>query len=760
MLSLMMRTSIATSVLCVSLVAAHAPTVPGRAAPTPDTPPDRAERVDLTAPSPLTPRGVDSFGASTAGAARSLVYDSSSFDLLKSGGSQLRLEGFPLEGDLVVDLDLERFSPLAPDALVVLSRVGPDGRVINTPIEAPDAVFLRGVADGLDGSRALLALTPDGVQGYVDIAGERRVITQDPAGTREPVVYNLAALPEDTFTWSGVDCEVVGDDGGHVVPRDAATAGVGGPCKQVMVAIETDHEFLANLFGGDVNSAGTYALFLIAASSEVYTEDMNVRLNVPFLRLWETPADPWTGGNTSQQLGEFQQYWLANMNAVERNLAHFLSGRGLGGGIAWLGATCSLSNGYAVSANLNGSFPYPIEDHSGANWDLMVVSHELGHNFGAPHTHSWNPPLDGCGNGDCEDAFGGTIMSYCHTCPGGISNMVMNFHPVNINAMLNHLDSVECELSGDLADPAVNDDYVVAFPDESLVVDVLANDLPANCEPVDVIFVQNSTLGGTAVLQPDQTVLYTPPADAEDGDLDTFNYLVSKPGAAAVGGTTFVSIVEVRPALNVINDDAGVDVGYYALDDPEVLPDFSELTPFAGEIVADINFPSTNGAFAGSGLNDNVGAVFEAWLDAPESGVYTLYAESDDGSRLFVGEEMIVNNDGLHGMVEKAGTIALEAGKHAVRVEFFERGGGAGVIVRIQGGGLNKQVVPAAMWTHGGAVIEPSDGDLDGDGDVDAADLAELLAGWGCTDCPADIDGDGTAGPADLAILLANWGAP
>lgn len=50
--------------------------------------------------------------------------------------------------------------------------------------------------------------------------------------------------------------------------------------------------------------------------------------------------------------------------------------------------------------------------------------------------------------------------------------------------------------------------------------------------------------------------------------------------------------------------------------------------------------------------------------------------------------------------------------------------------------------------------------DLDGDGDVDAADLAELLSSWGpCVGCPADFDGDGDVDAADLADLLAAWGA-
>jgi len=47
-------------------------------------------------------------------------------------------------------------------------------------------------------------------------------------------------------------------------------------------------------------------------------------------------------------------------------------------------------------------------------------------------------------------------------------------------------------------------------------------------------------------------------------------------------------------------------------------------------------------------------------------------------------------------------------------------------------------------------------GDLNGDGTVNAADLALLLSGWGTA--ATDLDGDGTTGAADLGILLNNWG--
>ncbi|MGA1709257.1 MAG: hypothetical protein ACO4CI_11285, partial [Phycisphaerales bacterium] len=107
---------------------------------------------------------------------------------------------------------------------------------------------------------------------------------------------------------------------------------------------------------------------------------------------------------------------------------------------------------------------------------------------------------------------------------------------------------------------------------------------------------------------------------------------------------------------------------------------------------------------------------------------------------------------------ERSGAIALEVGRHPVRIEFFENFGGAGLIVRWSAAGVSKAVVPDVAWSHGGVVVSP---DLDGDGFVGGSDLAAMLASWGdCEGCPADLDGDGTVGGGDLATLLAAWQVP
>jgi hypothetical protein len=197
-------------------------------------------------------------------------------------------------------------------------------------------------------------------------------------------------------------------------------------------------------------------------------------------------------------------------------------------------------------------------------------------------------------------------------------------------------------------------------------------------------------------------------------------------------------------------------VDYYNLSaaPPSVLPDFTQLTPYRTFASATVNYASTGGNFADSQRADTVGAVWTGWINVPASAEWTLFIESDDGSRLWIGDQLLIDNDGLHGMVERSGTIALGAGKHPVRLAFFENGGGAGMILRWQGPGVAKAVIPASALTRGGTVNRS---DINSDGRVDGGDLGLLLAAWGTANAAADIDQSGTVDGADLGTLLSAW---
>ncbi len=73
---------------------------------------------------------------------------------------------------------------------------------------------------------------------------------------------------------------------------------------------------------------------------------------------------------------------------------------------------------------------------------------------------------------------------------------------------------------------------------------------------------------------------------------------------------------------------------------------------------------------------------------------------------------------------------------------------------------LGVQTVPiVGVGMQGNVDITPvCVADLDGSGDVGAADLAQLIGFWGSAEPSADLDGDGVVGAADLATLIGFWG--
>ena len=119
--------------------------------------------------------------------------------------------------------------------------------------------------------------------------------------------------------------------------------------------------------------------------------------------------------------------------------------------------------------------------------------------------------------------------------------------------------------------------------------------------------------------------------------------------------------------------------------DWERVPDPATLTPIDERHVPALGL----GEFA---TRENVALVFEGLLKAPRDDVFTFALASDDGSTLWIDEVLVVDNDGLHGTVERRGQVALAAGAHRVEVRWFNRTGGAELAVKW--GALGEALAP------------------------------------------------------------------
>ena len=197
----------------------------------------------------------------------------------------------------------------------------------------------------------------------------------------------------------------------------------------VDVYYEADYSIYTNN-GSSITNVVNYVTALINVVNTMYLND-SIKTQISAIKVWNIP-DPYVGLSTASNV---LNLFANNMtNGFPGDVAHFLSQRSLGGGVAYLNVLCSI-NYYktAVSGNLSNSFNQ-LPNYS---WSVMVITHELGHNIGSPHTQSCTWPggaIDNCyaTEGGCAlgpaPTNGGTVMSYCHLNVG--INLANGFGPL------------------------------------------------------------------------------------------------------------------------------------------------------------------------------------------------------------------------------------------------------------------------------------------------------------------------------------------
>lgn len=676
-------------------------------------------------------------------------------------GESTILEDFPLADAGRFALDVTRFSVITPGGRIVEGTVAGD-------VDLPDTglVLLKGTVVGHDEqSSVFIAVGKWGINGLVTLNDEFFSITTGPytgllAPDAEVAVTSNFDLTATTDSFCHYDPGIAKLNPTREGPIEADDQPLftsrGTTCRLASLAIDSDYEFTNRLFGNNTSASADYAQTLLGATSTIYERDIGVSISIGYLRVWGSNIDPYTTGNLDTFLEQVRSEWRTNMTAISRVVVHGLSGRNLGGGVAYLNVLCSRNLGYGVSSSLAGSFPNPPQDHSNANWDIIVVPHEIGHNFGAQHTHDYNPPIDQCGSGNCAGAWGGTIMSYCHLCSGGVRNIVLNFYPSIAAIMQSRAQAASC-IDTSTGSYVTVDDQAYTLAGMPVAIDVLANDDAASCSTPSLLGVQSPTAhGGTASIiagSPFQKIQYTPPANFSG--LDTFTYTIND----GLAGNVSVEVHSLRSPDNPAEPQPGVQVSYYMLTNPTGMPNFDSMTPYFSDILPNINYPSTTGNFATSALNQNVGAVFDGYVNVPFPGLYRFEVESSDGAVLWIGDDLVVDNSGLHDVQTDWGVVGLLPGLHQVHIEYFEATGNAALIVRNALDGLTPAVIPTSAWFYSTAAPDPCPADFNHDGALDFFDVQNFLAAFAAHNASADINDDNSFDFFDVQAFLALFAA-
>ena len=159
-------------------------------------------------------------------------------------------------------------------------------------------------------------------------------------------------------------------------------------------------------------------------------------------------------------------------------------------------------------------------------------------------------------------------------------------------------------------------------------------------------------------------------------------------------------VVTLRAPENPANTTAGLAYSYYEGNWAQ-LPNFNSLAAVKAGITALPTLGLRN-------RDDYFAVRYTGFVEVPTDGEYTFYTSSDDGSQLFIGSTLVVDNDGAHGTQERSGKIGLQKGKHAFTLTFFENAGDQVLMASYAGPGINKTQIPASALYHTGTTTAPT----------------------------------------------------
>ncbi len=281
-----------------------------------------------------------------------------------------------------------------------------------------------GQVAGYPNSSAAITIGPASVEGVITYDNQVLTLGKTELSQGYHALYNeITALDQPV----PFECKVTESHVRTPEPDHHRSAADENNCVQMYLEI-------ANDIYVDKGGAAATTAYITGVFNEVialYAAE-NINFSIREMVLWDQP-DPYE--NSSDPLRTFMSELDGQYNG---DLAHLISYGS--GGVAYIGSLCDKLFGIGYSGIYSSFAEVPTY-----SWSVEVITHEIGHNLGARHTHdcAWNgnnTQIDDCGSEagyvkSCYDPNspilpenGGTIMSYCHLLSSVRINFQNGFH--------------------------------------------------------------------------------------------------------------------------------------------------------------------------------------------------------------------------------------------------------------------------------------------------------------------------------------------
>lgn len=373
----------------------------------------------------------------------------------------------PFEGGMT--LELEQSYPLSPDFILTASNGS--GR-LDTLFYQP-GLHYAGKVIGMSHSLVAISIYEDQIMGV--ISDEESNINLGRVNTEVARAESIYVMFRDKYVIDppkfecGISNDQVMEIPVEIVKPDIAQNNLPVNACPVRVFLDCDFGlFLSN--GSNIGATTNMAVANFNVAKTVYSNE-NVAVEVSEINVW-TINDPFINGNSNLALVQLRDYY--NVNGINGNFAMLLQPENIGG-VSFIDAICINNQHYGVSGNINYPNPYP-----NFTYGAQVLTHELGHSMGSPHTHWCGWPggaIDGCWftEGGCPlgppPVNGGTIMSYCALHPPYSFPLSNGLGPLPGNLIRNKVTYAPCLKS--LSDENNNPTVCGCTPDPADVLELV-----------------------------------------------------------------------------------------------------------------------------------------------------------------------------------------------------------------------------------------------------------------------------------------------
>ncbi len=346
--------------------------------------------------------------------------------LKNARAKELKLS-IPLNENRSFDLDLKQFKVLSDDFILTTSA----GEIV----DYEQGVFYKGNIIGEEGF-ATLSINGDHIMGIISTVREGNFSFSKMKNSSDYIIFNENNFTkENDFVCNTPDIEDIGIDGDNLKSRSHNRSLT--DC--VKIYVEGDNAL--RIDKGGVAQASAYIMDVMSVVAVLYDNE-SINMEISEIMIWTSP-DGYSTSDSGIALDQFE----TNNPDINGDLGLlFALGGDWIGGLAWLDVLC----GNLTYAYTNISTWY--QDFPTYSWTVQVITHELGHNIGSPHTHNCSWPggaIDNCyeTEGGCAPGAppvnGGTIMSYCHTTDDGI-NFNNGFGTLPGNLIRNRVTNAGC----------------------------------------------------------------------------------------------------------------------------------------------------------------------------------------------------------------------------------------------------------------------------------------------------------------------------